>query len=155
VVIEVSYSQKRRDLARLADDCTLGSDDSIRLVIVNSSILMTSTDFKRMKSEPPGAQWVDTVKDLRYIPLPCFGAVSTQSLNRMFFPQCLPGPPSTYMCNAFGRHGQCNKGLQRAQSQLMRWGIDYPPSNRLRRRFLFANALVQSMGLVTRWPGAT
>jgi hypothetical protein len=33
VVIEVSYSQKRGDLRRLADDYILGSDGSIRLVI--------------------------------------------------------------------------------------------------------------------------
>lgn len=33
VVIEVSYSQKRSDLARLADDYILGSNGSIRLVI--------------------------------------------------------------------------------------------------------------------------
>lgn len=33
VVIEVSYSQKRRDLARLADEYILGSDGSIRVVV--------------------------------------------------------------------------------------------------------------------------
>jgi hypothetical protein len=33
VVIEISYSQKRKDLARLADDYILGSDGSIRVVI--------------------------------------------------------------------------------------------------------------------------
>lgn len=33
VVIEVSYSQKRKDLARLADDYILGSDSDIRVVI--------------------------------------------------------------------------------------------------------------------------
>jgi hypothetical protein len=33
VVIEVSYSQKRRDLARLADDYILGSDGDIRAVV--------------------------------------------------------------------------------------------------------------------------
>ena len=33
VVIEVSYSQKRRDLARLADDYILGSDGNIRVVV--------------------------------------------------------------------------------------------------------------------------
>jgi hypothetical protein len=33
VVIEVSYSQKRKDLARLADDYILGSDSDIRVVV--------------------------------------------------------------------------------------------------------------------------
>ena len=33
VVIEVSYSQKRKDLARLADDYILGSDSDIRAVV--------------------------------------------------------------------------------------------------------------------------
>lgn len=33
VVIEVSYSQKRRDLERLADDYILGSDSDIRVVV--------------------------------------------------------------------------------------------------------------------------
>jgi hypothetical protein len=33
VIIEVSYSQKRMDLARLADDYILGSDGNIRVVI--------------------------------------------------------------------------------------------------------------------------
>jgi hypothetical protein len=33
VVIEVSFSQKRKDLARLADDYILGSDRDIRVVI--------------------------------------------------------------------------------------------------------------------------
>jgi hypothetical protein len=33
VVIVVSYSQKRKDLARLADDYILGSDSSIRAVV--------------------------------------------------------------------------------------------------------------------------
>lgn len=33
VVIEMSYSQKRRDLARLADDYILGSDAMIRAVV--------------------------------------------------------------------------------------------------------------------------
>lgn len=33
VVIEVSYSQKRHDLARLADDYILGSDGDIRIVV--------------------------------------------------------------------------------------------------------------------------
>lgn len=33
VVIEVSYSQKRKDLERLADDYILGSDTNIRVVI--------------------------------------------------------------------------------------------------------------------------
>lgn len=33
VVLEVSYAQKRKDLARLADDYILGSDSDIRVVI--------------------------------------------------------------------------------------------------------------------------
>jgi hypothetical protein len=33
VVVEVSYSQKRRDLSRLADDYILGSDAEIRAVV--------------------------------------------------------------------------------------------------------------------------
>lgn len=33
VIIEVSYSQKRKDLPRLADDYILGSDRDIRVVI--------------------------------------------------------------------------------------------------------------------------
>jgi len=33
VIIEVSYSQKRKDLARLAEDYILGSDGNIRVVI--------------------------------------------------------------------------------------------------------------------------
>jgi len=33
VVIEVSYSQKRKDLERLADDYILGSDSDIRVVV--------------------------------------------------------------------------------------------------------------------------
>ena len=33
MVIEVSYSQKRKDLPRLADDYILGSDGNIRLVV--------------------------------------------------------------------------------------------------------------------------
>jgi hypothetical protein len=33
VVIEVSYSQKRKDLDRLADDCILGSDGNIQVVV--------------------------------------------------------------------------------------------------------------------------
>ncbi len=33
VVLEVSYSQKRRDLGRLADDYILGSDGNIRAVV--------------------------------------------------------------------------------------------------------------------------
>jgi len=33
VVLEVSYSQKRRDLSRLADDYILGSDGSIKAVV--------------------------------------------------------------------------------------------------------------------------
>ena len=33
VVFEVSYSQKRRDLGRLADDYILGSDGNIRVVV--------------------------------------------------------------------------------------------------------------------------
>jgi hypothetical protein len=48
VVIEVSYSQKRRDLQRLADDYILGSDGSIRLV-VGIDIGYSS----RLKLQPP------------------------------------------------------------------------------------------------------
>ena len=33
IVIEVSYSQKRKDLGRLADDYILGSDGDIRVVV--------------------------------------------------------------------------------------------------------------------------
>jgi len=33
IVIEVSYSQKRKDLERLADDYILGSDSNIRVVV--------------------------------------------------------------------------------------------------------------------------
>ncbi|KAG9232706.1 hypothetical protein BJ875DRAFT_505834 [Amylocarpus encephaloides] len=45
IVIEVSYSQKRKDLERLADDYILGSDSNIR-VVVGLDIEYKTTDKK-------------------------------------------------------------------------------------------------------------
>ncbi|OBT69378.1 hypothetical protein VE03_01139 [Pseudogymnoascus sp. 23342-1-I1] len=52
VVIEVSYSQKRKDLARLADDYILGSDSDIRVVVfrdANGDLSASSTGGLRLR----------------------------------------------------------------------------------------------------------
>jgi hypothetical protein len=64
IVIEVSYSQKRKDLERLADDYILGSDSDIRVVVgldmeykTGKNATLPSITPLRLRHGSPGRGW--------------------------------------------------------------------------------------------------
>lgn len=72
IIIEVSYSQKRKDLNRLADDYILGSDGNIRVVIgvdieyrasKRASISVWKPQFTRNDAEEEELYTIQSVVD--------------------------------------------------------------------------------------------